>query len=87
MAVEGGRIAAVGRLDELGPADEQFDGAVILPGFVNAHSHLEYAAYAGFGDGLPFDRWILVHIERKGRIGWGELSNCVNGCSLPLSNT
>jgi cytosine/adenosine deaminase-related metal-dependent hydrolase len=72
VAVEDGRIAAVGTADELGPADEHFEDAVILPGFVNAHSHLEYAVYAGFGDGLPFDRWILVHIERKERIGWDE---------------
>jgi 5-methylthioadenosine/S-adenosylhomocysteine deaminase len=72
VAVEGGLIAEVGALDELGPADERFDDAVILPGLVNAHSHLEYANYVGFGDGLPFDRWILVHVERKGRIGWDE---------------
>ncbi|MDQ3821623.1 MAG: amidohydrolase family protein [Actinomycetota bacterium] len=72
VALADGRIAAVGRLDELGPADERFDDAVILPGFVNAHSHLEYAVYAGFGDGLPFDRWIVVHIERKRRIGWDD---------------
>jgi cytosine/adenosine deaminase-related metal-dependent hydrolase len=72
VAVEDGRIAAVGTVDELGPADDRFEDAVILPGLVNAHSHLEYAVYAGFGDGLPFDRWILLHIERKGRIGWDE---------------
>jgi 5-methylthioadenosine/S-adenosylhomocysteine deaminase len=72
VAIEDGRIAAVGPADELGPADERFRDAVILPGFVNAHSHLEYAVYAGFGDGLTFDRWILVHIERKERIGWDE---------------
>jgi cytosine/adenosine deaminase-related metal-dependent hydrolase len=71
VAIEDGRIAAVGPAAELG-AGERFEGGVILPGFVNAHSHLEYAVYAGFGDGLPFDRWILVHIERKRRIGWEE---------------
>lgn len=71
VAVEDGRIAAVGTAAELG-AGERFDDAVILPGFVNAHSHLEYAVYVGFGDGLPFDRWILVHVERKARIGWDE---------------
>jgi 5-methylthioadenosine/S-adenosylhomocysteine deaminase len=72
VALEYGRIAAVGPADDLGPVDERFEDAVMLPGFVNAHSHLEYANYVGFGDGLPFDRWILVHVERKGRIGWDE---------------
>jgi cytosine/adenosine deaminase-related metal-dependent hydrolase len=71
IAVEDGRIAAVGTVDELG-AGEAFPGAAILPGFVNAHSHLEYAVYAGFGDGLNFGEWILIHIERKARIGWDE---------------
>ncbi|HEY7198216.1 MAG TPA: amidohydrolase family protein [Gaiellaceae bacterium] len=71
VAVEQGRIAAVGSVEELGEG-ERFEDAVILPGLVDAHSHLEYAVYAGFGDGLPFDEWILVHMERKARIGWDE---------------
>ena len=71
VALENGRVAAVGPAAELGEG-ERFEDAAILPGFVNAHSHLEYAVYAGFGDGLPFDRWILVHVERKRRIGWDE---------------
>ena len=59
-----GRIAAVGPVAELG-AGERFDGCVIVPGFVNCHSHLEYAVYAGFGDGLPFPDWIALHVARK----------------------
>jgi 5-methylthioadenosine/S-adenosylhomocysteine deaminase len=62
-----GRIAAVGPRAELGEG-ERFPDAVILPGFVNAHSHLEYGVYAGFGDGLPFPDWIGLHVERKSRI-------------------
>jgi cytosine/adenosine deaminase-related metal-dependent hydrolase len=71
VSVESGRIAAVGTSDDLGEGTP-FDDAVILPGLVNAHSHLEYAVYGGFGDGLAFGPWIQLHIERKGRIAWEE---------------
>jgi len=71
VAFEDGTIVAVGSASDLGEG-ERFPEAAIVPGFVNAHSHLEYAVYGGFGDGLPFDRWLSLHIERKGRIGWDE---------------
>ena len=32
---------------------------------MNCHTHLEYAVYAGFGDGLPFASWIGLHVARK----------------------
>lgn len=67
-----GLIAAVGPASEIGEGD-QFEEAVILPGFVNAHTHLEYAVYAGFGDGLSFGPWIAVHVERKRRIGLEDM--------------
>lgn len=72
VAIEDGRIAAVGKADELG-AGTHYADAVLVPGFVNAHSHLEYAVYGGFGDGLgDFAEWITLHIQRKARIGWEE---------------
>jgi 5-methylthioadenosine/S-adenosylhomocysteine deaminase len=58
---EDGRIVEVGE----GRAESHHDGAAILPGFVNAHSHLEYATYAGFGDGFAFGPWIATHMARK----------------------
>ncbi len=67
-----GRIAAVGTAGDLGEG-ERFAGCVIAPGFVNCHSHLEYAVYAGFGDGLPFVPWIGLHIRRKERIDLDEM--------------
>src|SRR5205823_13883144 len=70
VAIEDGRIAAVGTVDELGHGT-RYEEAVIVPGFVNAHTHLEYAVYAGFGDGLAdFAEWITLHVQRKARIGW-----------------
>ena len=71
-----GRVAwEDGRIVEVGPgrSERHLEGAAILPGLVNAHSHLEYAAYAGFGDGLDFRRWLALHIERKARLGIPEM--------------
>ena len=72
VVIENGRIAAVGTAEDLGEGT-RYDDAVLVPGFVNAHSHLEYAVYGGFGDGLgDFAEWITLHIQRKARIGWDE---------------
>jgi cytosine/adenosine deaminase-related metal-dependent hydrolase len=72
VAIEDGRITAVGTSAELG-SGRRFEDSVIIPGFVNAHSHLEYAVYGGFGDGLgDFAEWITLHIQRKARLGWEE---------------
>jgi cytosine/adenosine deaminase-related metal-dependent hydrolase len=72
VSIEDGRIVAVGSSTELG-AGTCFENAVISPGFVNAHSHVEYAVYAGFGDSLAdFAEWIRLHTERKRRIDWDE---------------
>ena len=67
-----GLIAAVGPRLEFGNGDHYAE-AVILPGFVNAHTHLEYEVYAGFGDGLAFPDWLGVHIERKQRIDLADV--------------
>src|SRR6184192_2919950 len=72
VGIEDGRIVAVGSAAELGEGIH-YEDSVIVPGFVNAHSHLEYAVYVGFGDGLgDFAEWITLHIQRKARIGWEE---------------
>jgi 5-methylthioadenosine/S-adenosylhomocysteine deaminase len=67
VVIEDGVIAAVGTAGELGEG-ERFADSAIVPGFVNAHTHLEYAVYAGFGDGLSFGPWISTHVERKSRL-------------------
>ncbi len=67
-----GTIAAVGTAADLG-RDEHFEGCVITPGFVNAHTHIEYAVYAGFGDGLPFVPWIGMHIQRKAALAFEDM--------------
>ena len=72
VAVEDGRVVAVGPAAELEGERRRFPEAVIVPGFVNAHSHLEYAVYAGFGDGFSFPPWIALHVTRKRRLLDGD---------------
>src|SRR6185436_1323305 len=57
---------------ELGQG-ERFDGCAIVPGFVNCHTHLEYAVYAGFGDGQPFSSWIGLHVARKHKLDLDDM--------------
>src|SRR5262249_58875493 len=73
VVVDGEQIAAVGPRDELAAAHPGAErlalpGCVVAPGFVNLHTHIEYSAYAGFGDGLAFGPWIADHIARKRRL-------------------
>jgi len=60
VAVDGDRIAFVG-LGDNAPAgdDEQLGNVVLMPGLVNAHTHLELTALRGFLEDLDFRRWIL----------------------------
>ena len=62
VRIEDGAIAEVSA--SLTP-DERFADAVILPGLVNAHTHLEYHSMSAMGDGLPFTPWIEQLIVRK----------------------
>ena len=66
IAVEGDRIASVG----MGPPPPtakhvRHAGCAILPGFVNAHAHLELTLFQGLLENLTFADWIarLVHIK------------------------
>lgn len=59
VTVENGRIAYVGpRRDGAGDSLDLGD-AILMPGLVNAHCHLELTAMRGFLEDLDFRRWIL----------------------------
>ncbi len=64
VAVRGGEIVAVGPADSIGGARETLDagGGLIVPGFVNTHTHLAMTLLRGFADDYPLRPWLEEHI-------------------------
>lgn len=56
-----GRVVYVGAREDApqGSDDVDLGNAIVIPGLVNAHCHLELTAMRGFLDGLEFREWIL----------------------------
>lgn len=72
VLVREGRIAAVGPKgsveSQAAPDDERrrFESAVIMPGFVDLHTHLKFSVFRGLCDDLGYARWKL-HVSERAR--------------------
>ncbi len=64
VAVEGTKIASVGAEQPAGAFERVIDcaGKVMLPGFVNAHTHLPMTLLRGYGGGQDLQHWLHDYI-------------------------
>ena len=64
VAVEGTKIVSVGAVRPQGTFDQEIDGKgnVLMPGFVNAHTHVPMTAMRGYGDGNNLQDWLNNYI-------------------------
>ena len=64
VAVEGEKISYVGQSRPEGEFDRVIDGAgkVLMPGFVNAHTHLPMTLMRGYGGGHDLHSWLHDYI-------------------------
>ncbi|MFA5498123.1 MAG: amidohydrolase [Candidatus Cloacimonadia bacterium] len=74
LAIKGSEIVAIGRKGDSLPKEtiivQKIDAKnkLILPGFINTHTHIGMSYFKGIADDLPLDIWLNNHIwplERK----------------------
>lgn len=68
VLVEGGRIAAVGRVS--GGADEEIDcaGCAVLPGLINTHGHVANTLLRGRADDVPLEKMLEVAFAADAKV-------------------
>jgi cytosine/adenosine deaminase-related metal-dependent hydrolase len=77
VALQDGRIIAVGRAEEVrsdfpGLREIQLGDAVLMPGLVDCHCHLEWSLTGGLIGPGPFDQWIGRMLRLAGRYRRGD---------------
>ena len=96
--VAGDAIAALGQAPEGFTADTVVEGKnrLLLPGFVNAHTHVYMSMFRGCADDLPFADWLMGHIDPlearmtredcywASQLGYLEMLSTGTTCSLDM---
>ena len=86
VAIRGPKIAAVGQAAnprDLPPARDRLDlqGALMLPGLVNTHTHAPMVWFRGLGDDLPLKKW-LTEVIFPAEGGWLNAERVYAGAML-----
>jgi len=65
IAIDHGRILDIQPLEECGYSFRKTidaTGCIVMPGLINAHSHLPMTFFRGLADDLPLDKWLQGYI-------------------------
>ncbi len=88
VRIERGLITAVGRAGAVSGSGrvEDLGDVMVVPGFVNAHTHLELGCYAGRIAPQPFWDWIerLIALRRESGSGERERASIAAGARMSL---
>ena len=73
VLVRGDRIEAVGKRADLIAAHPEepvrdFGLAVLMPGFIDLHTHLEYSVFRGAVDDVPYTSWKMQVSQKQERL-------------------
>jgi len=64
IAIDNGKIISIGKIPEDIDPTESLDasGKIVMPGFVNTHTHVAMSYFKGLADDLPLMEWLSKHI-------------------------
>lgn len=67
IRIKDGKIEAIGSMEEKLSGDsslyaEDMGGMLILPGFINTHTHVPMTLLRGYADDLPLHKWLTEYI-------------------------
>jgi len=73
IVVDGEKIVAMGPVDSMAAAHpdaerRDFGRAIIMPGFIDLHTHLEFSGMRGVCDDLPYAEWKIQLTKKSGRL-------------------
>lgn len=67
IRIKNGKIEAIGKMDDFRVEDfsaetEDVAGMLVMPGFVNTHTHVPMTLLRGYADDLPLHQWLTEYI-------------------------
>ncbi len=90
LLIEDGRIAFIGNTDVV--ADKVIDATnkVVMPGLINAHSHVSMSLFRGYSDELSLSDWLrkkIWPIEDKMKAEDAYYASMLSGIEMIKSGT